>query len=59
MHHSYARVVAIHDVHYLRIFNVVGYKASGHNIFLEDGIETHNIIVGNLLIYSQVAFNML
>lgn len=26
---------------------------------MEDGIETHNIIVGNLLIQSQAAFNML
>lgn len=50
VHHSYARVVAIHDSHYLRVTNVVGYKAAGHNIFLEDGIETHNVIENNLLI---------
>jgi hypothetical protein len=44
VHDAYARVVAAHAVHYLLIDSNVGYRVKSHNIFLEDGIETHNVI---------------
>ena len=37
----------------------VGYNIEGHNIFLEDGIETNNIIQDNLMINSISSFMML
>lgn len=50
IHHSNARIITIHGVHYLRITNNVGYKCLGHAIFLEDGIETFNVIDSNLIL---------
>jgi hypothetical protein len=38
VHRSYARVTTLHAVSYLTVEYNVGYKAYGHNIFLEDGI---------------------
>jgi len=38
VHDSFARLTTIHGVHYLTVEDNVGYKISGHNIFVEDGI---------------------
>jgi hypothetical protein len=43
------RAVAIHGTRYLRIENNFSFEAKGHNIFIEDAVETHNFIKGNLL----------
>jgi len=43
------RAVAIHGTRYLRIENNAAFETKGHNIFIEDAVETHNIITGNLL----------
>jgi len=48
VHHSLARVVTIHGTHYIRIKKNVGYWVYGHNYFLEDGIESFNVVEGNL-----------
>ena len=48
VHHSLARVITIHDTHYLRITKNVGYWVYGHNFFLEDGIESFNVLDSNL-----------
>ena len=48
VHHSWARVVAIHDSHFLTVQKNVGYRVYGHNYFIEDGIETNNLIEDNL-----------
>jgi hypothetical protein len=52
VHDSFARVCTIHGAHYLLVEKNVGYLVSGHNIFLEDGIETNNVIRDNLMISS-------
>jgi len=49
IHDTFARCITIHGVHYLRVEQNVGFNAFGHMIFLEDGIETHNVIRGNLM----------
>ena len=49
----------MHAVNYLRIKDNVGYKVKGHNFFLKDGIETHNILDHNLAISSLKTFNMM
>lgn len=38
VHDSFARVVTIHGVHNLLVERNVGYRVSGHNFFVEDGI---------------------
>jgi hypothetical protein len=43
------RAVAIHGTRYLRIINNHAFEAKGHNIFIEDAVETHNIITHNLI----------
>lgn len=59
VHDAFARVVALHAISYLRVFWNIGYKVGGHNIFLEDGIETHNQIEHNLIIGAMKVTNML
>lgn len=59
IHHSHARHITIHGVHYLTVAKNVGYRSLGHSIFLEDGIETNNIIEDNLIIGSIQVWNML
>ena len=48
VHESFARVVAIHDTHFLTVQKNVGYRIYGHNYFLEDGVETNNLLEDNL-----------
>lgn len=43
----------------MTVENNVGYRVRGHNFFLEDGIETKNVIKNNLAISSLSATNML
>jgi len=50
IHHTYNRAVTIHGVHYLRVQKNVAYWVMGHAIFIEDGIETHNLIEDNLVV---------
>jgi len=59
VHDSFARVTTIHGVHFLTVEDNVGYRVRGHNFFVEDGIETHNLIKHNLAIGSIAATNML
>lgn len=59
VHDSHARVITIHGVHYLTVEDNVGYKVHGHNYFIEDGIETHNVLRNNLAISSLTVTNML
>jgi hypothetical protein len=48
IHHTYNRAIAIHGVHFLRVQNNVAFETSGHTYFVEDGVETKNVITGNL-----------
>ncbi|KAL4508253.1 hypothetical protein ABPG72_003557 [Tetrahymena utriculariae] len=59
VHDSFARVLTIHATHYLHVKNNVGYNCAGHNIFLEDGIETNNVIEENLIIGTRQVWSML
>ena len=59
VHDSFARLTTVHGVHFVTVENNVGYKISGHNIFVEDGIETNNVIKDNLIISSRAATNMM
>ncbi|KAL4484526.1 hypothetical protein ABPG74_019703 [Tetrahymena malaccensis] len=59
IHDSFARAVTIHATHYLHIKNNVAFNNAGHNIFLEDGIETNNIIEQNLILGTIQVWSML
>jgi hypothetical protein len=48
VHDSFARLVTIHGVRYLRVSHNVGYNIFGHNYFIEDGSEFKNILEYNL-----------
>jgi len=53
------RAVAIHGTRYLRIDNNVSFESKGHNIFIEDAVETHNIITNNLIMKVMRSMSLL
>lgn len=59
VHHSMARILTIHGVHFLYVAWNVGYRVKGHNFFIEDGIETENVLEYNLAISSLLVNNMM
>ena len=50
------RAAAIHGAHYLRVQNNVAFETLGHTYFVEDGLETKNIITGNLAALTRELF---
>ena len=50
IHQSNNRAITMHGVHHLRVLNNVIYKTKGHNIFIEDAVETNNYCKDNLII---------
>lgn len=48
IHDSFNRCVVVHGTHGLVVRDNVCFDHAGHGFFLEDGIETRNLIVGNL-----------
>ena len=59
IHHTYNRAVAIHGVHDLQLCDNVAYNIRGHAYFIEDGIETKNILTGNLGILVRPVWSLL
>ena len=58
-HRSFNRAFTIHGTHYLRLMYNVAYNVKGHNIFIEDAIETKNWIEGNLVIMAKRSWSLL
>ena len=56
---SFNRGTTIHGVHYLRVERNVYYHCKGHNIFIEDGVETHNYMLENLVLQSKASHSIL
>ena len=50
IHQSFNRGTTIHGVHYLTVEKNVYYHCKGHNVFIEDGVETRNYVAYNLVI---------
>ncbi|KAG2496270.1 hypothetical protein HYH03_005503 [Edaphochlamys debaryana] len=48
IHHTYNRAITIHGTHRAIIQNVTAYRTMGHTFFLEDGIESGNLIENNI-----------
>ena len=59
IHQTYNRAVTIHAVSYFTIENNVIYNAMGHNIFIEDAIETKNVIKNNLVVSTRRSWSLL
>jgi hypothetical protein len=58
-HQGFNRAFTIHGTHYLRLLDNVVYDVKGHNIFIEDAIETNNIIKGNLVMGTKRSMSLL
>lgn len=48
VHQSFARVVTMHAIRFLKVQFNVGYDVFGHNYFIETGSESKNLIEYNL-----------
>ena len=59
IHQTYNRAVTIHAVSYFNIIQNVIYNTMGHSIFIEDAIETKNVIDGNLIIGTNRSWSLL
>ena len=59
VHHTFNRAITIHGVHYLRVQRNVAYEVMGHSYFIEDAIETKNIIEYNLGLLTRRSFALL
>ena len=59
VHQTFNRGTTIHGVHYLVLEHNVYYRTMGHTIFLEDGIETNNVIQHNLVVHVSKSTSML
>ena len=51
--------MTIHGVYYLAIKNNVIYNSMGHSVFIEDAIETNNLIEGNLVVDTRRSWSLL
>lgn len=59
IHHSWNRGTAIHGVHYLRMEHNFLYNIMGHTVFIEDGVEEYNQVIGNLGIKTIPSMSLL
>lgn len=58
VHHSNARLVTLHGVRFVKVENCIGFEIFGHNIFIEDGSETKNVIDGNLIVNTRMIWTL-
>ena len=59
IHNNFNRAVALHGVHSALIKDNVVHNTKGHAVFVEDAIETKNIVQGNLVASTRVATSLL
>ncbi|XP_071488092.1 fibrocystin-L-like [Diadema antillarum] len=59
IHHTFNRAVTIHGVHNFLVEHNVAFNVMGHAYFLEDGIETKNIIQYNLAVFVRPSSSLL
>jgi hypothetical protein len=56
---SHNRGITLHGVQELHLEGNVIYKNRGHSIFIEDGVETHNMVLNNLVVDTRRTFSLL
>ena len=59
VHQTYNRGTTLHGVHYLEVSGNVYHKAMGHTVFIEDAIETKNLIEDNLIVDTRESNSLL
>lgn len=59
VHTGFNRAFTIHGTHYLKLLENVAYNVKGHNVFIEDAIESHNYIYRNLVIGTIKSMSLL
>lgn len=59
IHNTFNRAVNIHGSHYVLVENNVAYNVMGGSIFLEDGVETGNVIKHNLVVGTKESSSLL
>ena len=59
IHSSNNRGITLHAVRKLRLESNIIYKNIGHSVFIEDGIETDNEIISNLVLDTRRTFSLL
>lgn len=59
VHQSYNRGITIHNVRYFNIVNNVFYDVMGHTVFIEDAIETQNVVDHNLVLGTKASWSLL
>ena len=59
IHHTFNRAITIHAVHNLLVEHNVVFNVMGHAFFLEDGIETKNILQYNLAVFVRPSSSLL
>jgi len=59
VHQSFNRAFTFHGTNFLRLERNVVYNVKGHNIFIEDAVERHNIIKENLIIMTKRSMSLL
>jgi hypothetical protein len=53
VHQGFNRAFTFHGTSYLRLKKNVVYNVKGHNIFIEDAVERHNMIEDNLVMKTK------
>jgi len=59
IHHSFNRAVTLHGINYLTVQNNVAYHTMGHTIFIEDAVESKNLIENNLILDVRRSWSLL
>ena len=59
VHWSNNRAITLHDVSNLMVEKNVLFNIKGLSIFLEDGVETHNTLQYNLIIFTRMSTSLL
>lgn len=59
IHHTYNRACTLHGVHYLTLEKNVAFQTMGHTFFIEDAIETKNVLKDNLAIKTKASWSLL
>ena len=59
VHQGFNRAFTLHGTHYLRLMENVAFEVKGHNVFIEDAIETNNYIYKNLIMKTLRSMSLL
>ena len=59
VHHTFNRCTTFHGVHYLTIKKGVYFNNLGHCIFIEDSIESHNVVEDTLVMKTKISSSLL